>query len=271
MIDLHSHILPALCDGSQDIETSIAMAEIAVEDGIEILACTPHIYPGVYENQKSDILIALERLQNTLDERSIPLKLVIGADVHMVPEVKEGLKSGRIPTLNDSRYFLLEPSHHIPVPQFVDNVVNYVRSGYVPIITHPERLSWIDTHYDDFVEVVEQGAWLQITSGAIVGRFGKKARMFSERLLKDGVVHVIATDAHGVRNRPPLLREGMDAAVNIVGKSEAWRMVYERPLGVINNIPSPNLPEVMRYNQSVQSGDVVKVKKESFLKRFFMR
>jgi protein-tyrosine phosphatase len=271
MIDLHSHILPALCDGSQDVETSIAMAEIAVEDGTEILACTPHIYPGVYENKKSDISAALKCLQGILDERSIPLKLVIGADVHMVPEVKEGLESGRIPTLNDSRYFLLEPSHHVPVPQFVDNVTNYVRSGYVPIITHPERLSWIDAYYADFVEVVEQGAWLQITSGAIVGRFGRKAKMFSERLLKDGIVHVIATDAHGVRNRPPLLKEGMEAAVGIVGQSEAWRMVYERPLGVINNMSPADLPGAMRFAGSMVSDEEKKQGKGNFLKRFFLR
>lgn len=269
MIDLHSHILPALCDGSQDLETSITMAEIAVNDGIEVLACTPHIYPGVYTNSTQNITVALETLQNSLDEKKIPLKLVIGADVHMVPEVKEGLESGRIPTLNHSRYFLLEPSHHVPVPQFVDNVINYVRAGYIPVVTHPERLSWIDTHYNDFVDVAKQGAWLQITSGAIVGRFGKKAKIFSERLLKDGIVHIIATDAHGVRNRPPLLKEGMEAAAKIVGESEARRMVHDRPLGIISDISPKELPRAMHYNLSIESAEREKTKASSFLKRIF--
>ena len=110
MIDLHSHILPKLCDGSQDLATSIAMAELAVADGITHLACTPHIYPPIYCNHTAGITSAMLKLQQELEQRDIPLQLVIGADVNMTPEVMMGLRKGTIPTLNHSRYFLLEPS-----------------------------------------------------------------------------------------------------------------------------------------------------------------
>ena len=237
MIDLHCHVLPKLCDGSQNLETSIEMARIAVNDGISVQACTPHIYPGAYDNNAQIIQSAVDSLQNELDSYSISLKLVIGADTHMVPEVMSGLKNGRIPCINNSQYFLLEPSHHVPVPQFVERTINFVHAGYTPLITHPERLSWLDnSNYYDFVEVAKKGAWIQITAGAIEGKFGRQAKYWAEKFLDDGIVHIIATDAHGVKNRPPILSIGAYLAEKIVGKEEANKMVNERPRAVIDNI-----------------------------------
>jgi len=238
MIDLHSHTLPGLCDGSQSLETSLEMARMAVADGITHLACTPHIYPGNYNNSRDTIEPALAELQQELDSRDIALKLLIGADTHLVPEVMRGLKSGAIPTLNDSRYFLLEPSHHVPVVNFLDHIENYLNAGYVPLITHPERLHWVNDHYDEFIQAAKMGAWIQITAGAITGRFGKKAQASAEQFLTDGFVHVIASDAHGTARRPPILSEGVQAAIELLGdEQEVLRMVQERPQAVVDNLP----------------------------------
>ncbi|UOG92051.1 MAG: capsular biosynthesis protein [Candidatus Thiothrix sulfatifontis] len=236
MIDLHSHILPGLCDGSKNLETSLAMARIAVADGTTHLACTPHIYPGIYHNSTSTIVPALHHLQAALDEAEIRLTLIAGADVHMVPEVMMGLHNGDIPTLHGSRYFLLEPSHHVPVPGFLEQIENFINAGYVPLITHPERLRWLDDHYQDFVAAAQQGAWIQITAGAISGKFGNKAKQWSERMLQEGIVHIIASDAHGTERRPPILSEGIAAAIDMTGdEAEIMRMVMERPQAVLDN------------------------------------
>lgn len=238
MIDLHSHILPALCDGSQDIETSLAMARIAVADGITHMACTPHIYPNVYENTAADIRPALESLQTVFDQEGIPLKLVMGADVHMVPEVISGLRRGTIPTLHGSRYFLLEPSHHVPVPNFLEQVENFVNAGYVPLITHPERLHWVHGHYETFLDAAKLGAWIQITAGAVTGHFGRSAKNWCERFLGDGYVHVIASDAHEARSRIPVLTDGVEEAARILGdEDEAWRLVRDRPQAILDDLP----------------------------------
>ncbi len=238
MIDLHSHILPALCDGSPNINTSLKMAQIAVNDGITVQACTPHIYPGLYNNNYEIIYSAMEELQFKLNARSIPLKLVIGADVHMVPEVMEGLKSRRIPTLNNSRYFLLEPNHHIPVPRFVEQAVAFVEAGYIPLITHPERLRWLNNEsYSQFITVAKMGVWIQLTAGAIEGKFGRYARYWANRFLKDGVVHVVSTDSHGDKYRPPILSKALLLVAKIVGKKEANRIFYERTQAVVDNLP----------------------------------
>ena len=236
MIDLHSHILPKLCDGSQNLETSLAMAQMAVADGTTHLACTPHIYPGVYQNSMATIEPALKALQAELDARSIPLKLVIGADVHMVPEVMQGLKQGNIPTLHGSRYFLLEPSHHVPVPNFLEQIENFLHAGYIPVITHPERLRWLDNHYQEFVQASKLGAWIQITAGAITGHFGRNAKSLAEKFLQDGYVHIIASDAHNTEYRPPLMSQGVQAAIHLLGDTaEVMRMVIDRPQAILDN------------------------------------
>ncbi|EIJ35965.1 PHP domain protein [Thiothrix nivea DSM 5205] len=243
MIDLHSHILPQLCDGSQDLETSLAMARIAVADGVTHLACTPHIYPGVYPNSSSTIFPAMQALQAELDARKIPLQLVAGADVHMVHDVVEGLQSGRIPTLNGSRYFLLEPAHRIPVPRFLEQIEAILEASYVPVITHPERLLWLEDNYRDFIEAVRMGAWLQVTAGAVAGMFGRIACRCAQRLLEDGVVHILASDAHGVECRPPVLSEGVEAAIRILGdENEVMRMVLERPRVILDNAGPKRVP-----------------------------
>lgn len=272
MIDLHSHILPNLCDGPKDIEISLEMARIAVDDGITIQACTPHIYPGVYKNTSANIQAAMDQFQTELDNRSIPLKLVIGADTHMVPNVLQGLEEGRIPCLNNSQYFLLEPSHHVPVPKFVERTLEIIDAGYTPLITHPERLSWIETHYPEFVHVAKNGAWIQITAGAIEGKFGKKAKYWAEKFLDDGLVHIIATDAHNLKYRLPVLSKGVEIAAKIVGSSEADKMVLERALAVIENSPVSGVtPPLGLQDNSQNDPHPFKKKRTGFLQKIFSR
>ena len=237
MIDLHSHILPALCDGSQNLETSLEMARLAVADGITHLAGTPHIHPGVYDNSTDNIAKTLRMLQVELYSQDIALRLVMGADVHMVFGVLERLQDGQIPTLHGSRYFLLEPSHYLPVPQFLRQIEAFLNAGYVPVITHPERLRWCEDNYQDFITAARMGAWLQVTAAAISGTFGRTAKRCAERLLLDGVVHIIASDAHNTGYRPPILSEGGAAAIRITGDDAAvMRVVIDRPLAILDYI-----------------------------------
>jgi len=235
MIDLHAHLLPGVDDGAPDPATSLAMARIAVADGIQIMACTPHIYPGLYDNQGAAIRDAVAALQARLDEAGIALRLTHGADTHIATDLVAGLRSGRVPTLNDSRYFLLEPPHHVAPPRLEETVFNLLTAGYVPVITHPERLSWIADRYQAIVELARKGAWLQVTAGSLTGRFGAAAQHWAERLLDEGWVHILATDAHSVEGRPPLLAEGRRAAERWVGATEAGHLVTTRPRGILEN------------------------------------
>lgn len=243
MIDLHCHLLPGIDDGARDLSTALAMARIAVDDGITLTACTPHIYPGLYANTGPQIREAVERLRQELAAADIPLDLTYGADIQIVPELPSGLRSGVMPTLHGSRYFLFEPPHHTVPVGFSSIIFDVLASGYVPVITHPERLTWLDdAHFDWFADAVRDGAWIQVTAGALTGRFGSRARYWGERLLDAGMVHLLATDAHETEHRPPRLSEGREVAERWVGAEEAERLVTTRPRAIIDDLDPAVVP-----------------------------
>jgi protein-tyrosine phosphatase len=242
MIDLHSHILPGIDDGAKTLDISLEMARMAVADGIHTMACTPHIYPGLYMNDAPGIDQAREALQAELDQRGIALRLVIGADVHLVPGLLDGLRAGRVPTLHGSRYVLLEPSHHVKPPRFEEAVFELVAAGYTPVITHPERLVWIEDHYDVFQRLVRQGAWMQVTAGALTGMFGPRAKYWGEKFLGEGQAHLLATDAHSSGRRIPRLSEARAVAERLLGAAEATRLVLDRPQAILDDIAPSQVP-----------------------------
>jgi protein-tyrosine phosphatase len=236
MIDIHCHLLPGIDDGAPSLDTSLEMARMAVNDGIRTIFCTPHIYPGLYENTGPDIRHRVEQLQLILNDKGIALTLSFGADAHLVPEIFDGLRTGRVPTLSGGRYLLLEPSHHVRPPRFVESVFELIATGYVPVITHPERLTWTEQHYSDFTELSRSGAWLQITGGALVGRFGPRVRQLAERFVGDGWADVIASDGHTTGQRAPVLAEARARAASLLGDDEAARLVAGRPQAILDNL-----------------------------------
>lgn len=242
LIDLHCHILPCIDDGAADLSISLRMAERSVAAGVTVVACTPHILPGLHHNTGPQIRDAVAQLQRELDENGIPLRLVTGADNHITRDFVEGLRSGRLLALADTRYVLVEPPHHVAPVRLEDFFFDLQVAGYTPILTHPERLTWIETHYDTMTRLAHGGAWMQITAGSLTGTFGRQPRYWAERLLGDGIVHIIATDAHDMERRPPNLSEGWDCAVKRVGAAEAEHMVMTRPKGVLANDPPSQLP-----------------------------
>ena len=244
MIDLHCHMLPGIDDGAPNREVALAMARCAAADGITHVACTPHIYPGLYENHRDGIAAAIDAFRAVLAEEDIALTLVIGADTHLTPDLLDGIRNRRIPTLNDTRYLLFEPPHHVAPPRLEESVFNLMAAGIVPVVTHPERLSWIDTHYAVFGRLVHGGALMQITAGSVTGRFGRRPKYWAERMLDEGQVHLLATDAHHIDKRPPLLAEARDAAAKRLGDAEAMHLVLTRPRGILDNLPPNELPEL---------------------------
>jgi protein-tyrosine phosphatase len=239
MIDLHCHILPGIDDGAADLSVSLAMARAFVADGVSVVACTPHILPGLYHNSGPHIRQAAAQLQQILESDGIPLRLVTGADNHITPSFVAELRSGHLLSLADTRYVLVEPPHHIVPPRLEDLFFNLLVAGYVPILTHPERLSWIKSHYQAIQRLVQSGVWIQLTAGSLAGAFGRNARYWSERMLDEGCVHILATDAHDVTRRPPNLGQGRELASKRVGSTEAELMVVTRPLGILqNDLPS---------------------------------
>jgi protein-tyrosine phosphatase len=243
VIDLHCHLLSGLDDGASDLSVSLEMAKAMVVDGVAIAACTSHILPGLYNNSGPQIRAATAALQQALNQHGIPLQLTTGADNHIVADFVGHLRSGHLLTLANSRYVLVEPPHHVAPPRLEEFFFGLQAAGYVPILTHPERLTWINSHYGIIRKLIQAGVWVQVTSGSLSGIFGRNARYWAERMLDEGCVHLLATDAHDLDRRPPNLSDGRDLAAKRVGEAEAWHLVVTRPKGVLVNAVPTQLPQ----------------------------
>jgi protein-tyrosine phosphatase len=239
MIDLHSHILPAIDDGSADLAMSLDMARIAVEDGVQCMACTPHIVPGLWENNTQIIESRVELLRTALYEKDIDLELYVGADVRIDPDLPKTLGTDRVPTLNGTRYFLFEPTHQVLSPGIEALATRLVMAGFIPILTHPERLQWLPSHYDTVERLIAIGCLVQLTAGSVTGAFGKSAQYYSERFLDEGRVDILASDTHNTSTRSPLLSVARDAVAKRLGEEQAMQMVAFTPADILNDIALP--------------------------------
>jgi protein-tyrosine phosphatase len=257
MFDLHCHLLPGIDDGAVDLDMALDMARMAAADGIRTVACTPHIYPGVYENTTAGIRTAITGLLAELDARDIALKLVEGADVHLDPDLVAGIRGGRIPTIAGSHYLLLEPPHHVAPPRFEESMFELMTIGIVPVITHPERLTWVEGHYDMFVRLAGRGVWMQVTAGALTGRFGRRVKYWGDKFVGEGHCHILATDAHHPQRRPPLLAEAREAAEKLVGRDEAGHMVGTRPRGIVADADPATLPPALSAAAGSRAGSAL--------------
>jgi protein-tyrosine phosphatase len=242
LIDLHCHLLPGIDDGAKDLDISLAMARIAASEGVTTIACTPHILPGVYNNRGPDIRQAVARLQKSVSEEGIPIRLVTGADVHIALDLALQLGDGRALTLNDSRYFLLEPPHRRLPPRLEDLIFGLQAGGFAPILTHPERMFWIEDHYELIKRLVRNSVLMQITAGSLMGRFGRRPCYWAERMLDDGLCHLLATDAHNTERRAPGMADACERVMQRLGRDEAMHLVLTRPRGILNDLAPADLP-----------------------------
>jgi protein-tyrosine phosphatase len=234
VIDLHTHILPALDDGARTLDESLTMVRIAIADGITCLVATPHD-PGGVSDYPNQVRARVSDLEVALHEEGIELQLVMGSELYAVPDLVDRLRTGRALTLGSSRYFLLEfPLTDLPI--FATQLVFAARvAGLVPIVAHPARTAAIQSDPDRLYELVERGVLGQITSGSLTGVFGPRVQVTARALVEHNLVHLIASDAHGTRHRAPRLSEAVAVARDIVGEELAQAMVTTRPQAILSD------------------------------------
>ncbi|TWI68200.1 protein-tyrosine phosphatase [Desulfobotulus alkaliphilus] len=198
MIDIHSHILPGLDDGSPDDSVSLKMAALAVGDGIREIIATPHVTETL---SREDIASSLADFQELLNDRKIPLKVHLGGEVPF-----DLLRKMDVPlTLAGSRYILVE---FLPewIPHDAEDVFrNFILQGYRIIIAHPERNRAFMQNTELLKNLLMPGVHLQLTAMALKGSFGPSVKFFAHALLRQGSVDFIASDAHDHRLRKPEL------------------------------------------------------------------
>jgi protein-tyrosine phosphatase len=235
MIDIHCHLLPGIDDGPENLKQSLALAGIAVADGIQKSIVTPHIHTDRYENEQHSITRAVITFRQQLDVHHIPLEIGFAAEVRIGPEIVPMLEEGRIPflgKLDGDDVLLLElPHSHIPVGSEKFTAWCLARN-IRPLIAHPERNRDVMRDINRLAPFVEQGCMLQLTAQSVAGGFGDRAHERAIEMLERGWVSVLGSDAHNEQYRPPVLSAGRDAAAAIVGEAAARAMVEDLPAAI---------------------------------------
>ena len=244
MIDLHSHILPQVDDGARSIEEALEMARIAMEDGIEQMVCTPHMFNGLSRNpEPPEVLDRVGKLQDAIGNQG--LRVLPGNEVHFSHEILEKVRADGVTKLNRLNYILVEfPT--LTVPAGASELFNeLIADGVRPILVHPERNAQLQTRRAMVADFVQQGVYIQVTAMSVTGEFGSAARNCAESLLRHNCVHFLATDTHRADRRPPVLSRGRDAAADIIGADKARKLVVDNPLAVVTGEdinPDPLIP-----------------------------
>lgn len=211
------------------------IARLAVSSGTRHIVATPHIRPGIFDNDIDGIRAAHKDFVEVLAKNNIPLSLSVAAEVHICPEIMPLAKSGKLPFLGELDGFpilLLEFPHSHIMPGS-DKLVKWLLSeGIRPMIPHPERNREVISNLDKIAEFVSLGCLLQVTAGSVAGDFGEESRKVAALLLERGWVTALASDSHNVQRRPPDLSRGRNAAAELVGEAEAWRLVRATPLAI---------------------------------------
>ena len=232
MIDLHNHLLPGIDDGAPDLEQALALARIAVADGISHMVCTPHIHPGRYDNTPASIASALQQLRQGLQQENIPLQIASAAEVRFGVEIMSMVAEQSLPLLGEwqGKQVLLLEFPHSEVPHNAERLTAWLIQRHItPMIAHPERNKGLMAHPGRLKDFLKQGCLLQVTAGAVAGRFGPRAQQLAEALLKHGHVTLLASDAHNREHRPPVLSEGLASAAALIGDQAAEKLVKDNP------------------------------------------
>lgn len=232
IVDIHSHILPNLDDGSRNLQETKEMIDIAVQEGIEAIIATPHYEAGANQEFIVKYQQAFEEVRQYIEANQIPLELYQGNEIYYSESVPELLQKNEVHTLNGTPYILME----FPIEmgyssiQRAVNAVSY--AGYWPIIAHTERYPVL-RDIKKVYELIRMGAYIQLNTNAITGKEGWRTKQFCKKLLKHHMVHVVGTDAHGSRHRRPKMKECLGYLDKKFGKTYRRRISEENPLSIL--------------------------------------
>jgi len=231
-IDIHCHILPGLDDGVSTFEESLKMLEIAKNDGISGIVATPHVITGVYHNTPKTIIEALLRIREKADN----LALYPGAEIRIDRDLVQRLLKKELLLINNKNYMLLEmPAYSIPPIKELSYIVSSLKMKRItPIIAHPERNMVIIQNPGIMERLIEYGAISQVTAMSITKNNGAQVQKVTLKMIEKGYIHVVASDAHDAKKRPPILSEAYRVVLKTFGEDEAKRLFVDNPLKIIN-------------------------------------
>ena len=217
---------------SPDLGTSVSMSQMAADDGITHIVCTPHA-SGRYTFNPEIVAAKLAELRAALASESIALTLGAGCDFHLsYDNIQDALIHPTKYTVNGKNYLMVELPDFGISPSLSETFYELQLAGITSVLTHPERNPTLQKNPERLAEWMRNGMLTQVTTSSVLGRMGKEAERMAHKLLANRWVHFLATDAHNLTSRPPKMREAFDAVAKRYGTDYARRLCVDNPLAV---------------------------------------
>ena len=245
MIDIHCHILPGLDDGPANLDFSLSMARAAVDSGTQLMVATPHIRAD-FDVDPDEIEARVDLFNDRLQRDRLPLRVLPGAEIGWASALElDDAMLAKLSMGSGGRILLESPYGRKPVD--VEGIVDALgERGFQAVLAHPERCPLFQRDVNRLAALVDKGVLCSITAGSMAGRFGATVREFTVDLLRRGLVHDVASDAHDHLHRPPGLTEGfsnVEADIPGIATHAPWFTVTA-PVAILagNSLPPrPNL------------------------------
>ncbi|MBQ6407705.1 MAG: protein-tyrosine-phosphatase [Butyrivibrio sp.] len=234
-IDIHCHIMPGVDDGAKDAETSLEMLRIAQKNGIQHIVLTPHHKPMHHNVSPDHNKKYTKALWELAKKNGIDVKLYSGNEIYYSDETFDELVSGRICTLAGSDYVLVEFHPTNPYKAIHNAIYQVQAAGFIPVLAHVERYSDMVSHASYVQEMVDMGCYIQVNASSIMGKYGFGISHFTKKLLKNHLVHFVASDAHDTDGRAPQLSECREFVGRKFGNEYSDRLFWNNPMCIINN------------------------------------
>ncbi len=203
IIDIHSHVLPGLDDGSRDMDETMDMLRMASREGISDMIVTPHFHMGRHTASPDTVMRALCEVQEAAKAERIPIRLYPGNEIYFFGEMAEYLQNQQIFSLNGSGCVLIEFSPTVMFRTMQNAMDVTISAGYQPILAHVERYECLVKGIDGVALLRDMGVQIQVNASTVVGKSGPERKRFAHQLLKSGIVDYVGTDAHGRDYRTP--------------------------------------------------------------------
>lgn len=235
MIDIHTHILYNIDDGPKTKEETIKMLHMAIKEGTKTIIATPHYICGANKYTKKGLIDRYNEIVTYIEEENLPLNLILGNEAYLDENIVEALNNGSCNTLGDSRYVLTEFYNNAKIDFVKPILYKMMLNDYIPIIAHVERLIFELEDIEKAEELLDIGCLLQMNARSIVKPKSRKDKKIIYKLLKDEMIHFVASDAHNTKSRKPELKKAYSIVSKKFGQVLADNVFINNGQLIINN------------------------------------
>ena len=235
MIDIHTHILPNIDDGSRSIEETFNLIKEAKNAGFDAIVSTSHYMEGYYETNTPEREVWLNAIYENLQAKNIDIQLYMGNEIYMTENMIKILEEGKASTINDTSYVLFEMPLNVEPLNLYDIIYEMQQYKIVPILAHPERYSFIQKEPELIYDLIEKGVLMQANYGSIIGQYGEKAQMIVKKFFENNMIHLLGTDVHRQNTIYPRIPQILSEINELIGEEKLRELTTINPRLVLGN------------------------------------